>query len=109
MKTRRQFLNESGLLLAAASIARGQSGPAQSPDWCERPMRWFQLAFVEDDPGNYKPDFWLDYFRRIHAEELQCGQASSRAETVEHHPGGSGASNSPAHDGEDRQQDGRHL
>jgi hypothetical protein len=68
MKTRRQFLNESGLLLAAATIAEAQSGPVQSPDWCERPMRWFQLAFVEDDPGNYKPEFWLDYFRRIHAD-----------------------------------------
>ena len=24
-------------------------------------MRWAQLAFVEDDPGNYDPQFWLDY------------------------------------------------
>jgi hypothetical protein len=31
-------------------------------------MRWAQLAFVEDDPGNYDPAFWLDYFRRIHAD-----------------------------------------
>ncbi|MGH7970125.1 MAG: hypothetical protein ACREIC_15500, partial [Limisphaerales bacterium] len=31
-------------------------------------MRWAQLAFVEDDPGNYDPTFWLDYFRRIHAD-----------------------------------------
>jgi hypothetical protein len=31
-------------------------------------MRWFQLAFVEDDPGKYDPAFWLDYFRRIHAD-----------------------------------------
>ncbi|MBV9443859.1 MAG: beta-galactosidase trimerization domain-containing protein [Acidobacteriaceae bacterium] len=31
-------------------------------------MRWAQLAFVEDDPGNYDPNFWLDYFRRVHAD-----------------------------------------
>jgi hypothetical protein len=31
-------------------------------------MRWAQLAFVEDDPGNYDQKFWLDYFRRIHAD-----------------------------------------
>jgi type 1 glutamine amidotransferase len=27
-----------------------------------------QLAFVEDDPGQYDPAFWLDYFRRLHAD-----------------------------------------
>ena len=26
------------------------------------------IAFVEDDPGNYDPQFWLDYFSRIHAD-----------------------------------------
>ncbi len=31
-------------------------------------MRWAQLAFVEDDPGRYDPGFWLDYFKRIHAD-----------------------------------------
>lgn len=31
-------------------------------------MRWAQLAFVEDDPGNYDQAFWLAYFRRIHAD-----------------------------------------
>src|ERR1700760_4000335 len=36
--------------------------------WYGRPMRWAQLAFVEDDPGNYDLAFWLDYFKRIHAD-----------------------------------------
>lgn len=31
-------------------------------------MRWAQVAFTEDDPGNYDPKLWLDYFRRIHAD-----------------------------------------
>jgi hypothetical protein len=36
--------------------------------WFDRSMRWAQLAFVENDPGHYDPDFWLDYFKRIHAD-----------------------------------------
>jgi hypothetical protein len=36
--------------------------------WFNRAMRWAQLAFVENDPGHYDPDFWLDYFRSIHAD-----------------------------------------
>ena len=31
-------------------------------------MRWAQLTLVENDPGHYDPKFWLDYFRRIHAD-----------------------------------------
>ena len=31
-------------------------------------MRWAQLAFTDDDPGNFDPQFWLDYFKRIHAD-----------------------------------------
>jgi hypothetical protein len=31
-------------------------------------MRWAQLSFVEDDPGNYSLDFWLDYFKKVHAD-----------------------------------------
>lgn len=36
--------------------------------WFDRSMRWAQLAFVENDPGHYDPDFWLSYFKRIHAD-----------------------------------------
>ncbi|MEP7365550.1 MAG: beta-galactosidase trimerization domain-containing protein [Acidobacteriota bacterium] len=31
-------------------------------------MRWAQLTLVEDDPGNYDPAFWLDYFKRTHSD-----------------------------------------
>ncbi len=34
----------------------------------DRAMRWAQLAFVENDPANYDPDFWLDYFKRLHVD-----------------------------------------
>ncbi|QPI75162.1 alpha-amylase family protein [Sphingobium sp. Cam5-1] len=43
----------------------GQNG---APDWASEPMRWFQLAFTEDDPGRYDPAFWIEYFQQIHAD-----------------------------------------
>ncbi len=58
---RREFLQVSAA--AFAPVLR-ESGV----EWYDRPMRWAQLAFVEDDPGNYDPAFWLEYFRRIHAD-----------------------------------------
>ncbi len=36
--------------------------------WFDKSMRWAQLAFVENDPGRYDPDFWLDYFKKIRAD-----------------------------------------
>ncbi len=66
MKTnRREWMIETGAL-AALGTAFGQQ--AVSKPWFDRPMRWAQLAFVEDDPGRYDPSFWLDYFKRIHAD-----------------------------------------
>jgi hypothetical protein len=38
------------------------------PAWCDEPMRWAQLTLVENDPGRFDPQFWLDYFARIHAD-----------------------------------------
>ncbi len=49
-------------------MAGGGAAAAENGDWYDRPMRWAQLAFVEDDPGQYDPAFWLDYFKRIHAD-----------------------------------------
>ena len=36
--------------------------------WFNQPMRWGQLTLVENDPGRFDPDFWLSYFKRIHAD-----------------------------------------
>lgn len=55
---RREFL-AAGL---AAATVRAQE------DWFDRPMRWIQIAFVEDDPGRYNLAEWLDYCKRIHAD-----------------------------------------
>src|SRR5262249_54884674 len=48
------------------AAAEAPLGPA--PDWFDRPMRWAQLTLVENDPVRYDPQFWLDYFTRIHAD-----------------------------------------
>ena len=37
-------------------------------NWFDRPMRWAQLTFTEDDPAHIDLDFWLDYFQQIHAD-----------------------------------------
>src|SRR5260370_32244098 len=56
---RRQFLLTPALAAFPAAADEG---------WFDRPMRWAQLTLVENDPGQYDPKFWLDYFRRIHAD-----------------------------------------
>ena len=80
MSSRREFVKGSALATAASmlpanaeksllSIAAAAPQPtAEDRSWYNRPMRWAQLAFVEDDPGNYDQQFWLDYFKRVHAE-----------------------------------------
>src|ERR1700758_4081430 len=62
---RREFIQASAALTTALLSAQT---PQPESGWFDRPMRWAQLAFVEDDPGNYDPSFWLDYFRRVHAD-----------------------------------------
>lgn len=42
--------------------------PAVGSGWFDKPMRWVQLTLVENDPGAFDPQFWLDYFRRLHAD-----------------------------------------
>ena len=64
---RREWMIETAAL-AAAGTAFSQQNPDKG--WFDRPMRWVQLAFVEDDPGRYDPGFWLDYFKRIHADAV---------------------------------------
>src|ERR1700733_10869798 len=80
--SRRTFLGYTAATAATifgpdfGNIARAfQSQP--QPGWYDRPMRWAQISFAEDDPGNYDPQFWLDYFKRlrIDAVTLNAGGA----------------------------------
>ena len=41
-----------------------------APSWVDKPMRWAQLTLVEDDPGKFDPQFWLDYFERTHSDAV---------------------------------------
>lgn len=78
--SRRTFLKQTAAVSAAGLVAAdgqlraallksAESGSAASDGgWYSRPMRWAQLSFVESDPGNYDPEFWLDYFKRVHAD-----------------------------------------
>lgn len=70
---RRAFVRTTSVLGGAyalsgpAALAKAVLPPAATT-WLDGPMRWAQLAFVERDPGQYDPDFWLGYFKRIHAD-----------------------------------------
>ncbi|MFT3933605.1 MAG: beta-galactosidase trimerization domain-containing protein [Chitinophagaceae bacterium] len=72
---RRAFLKQSGLLAGGFTLARPSFAsknfietPTADTPWFGKAMRWAQLAFVETDPGHYDPDFWLAYFKKIHAD-----------------------------------------
>ncbi len=73
---RRDFIKTTGLIggtyalsgpSALVNSAAANTSAPTSAFWLDGPMRWAQLAFVERDPGHYDPDFWLSYFKRIHA------------------------------------------
>jgi hypothetical protein len=65
---RRTFL-QAAALAAAGSSASAPASPLPPDDgWFDRPMRWAQLTLVEDDPGKFDLNFWLDYFRRTHSD-----------------------------------------
>ncbi|MBA4140530.1 MAG: hypothetical protein H0X70_08505, partial [Segetibacter sp.] len=69
---RRHFIKNTSLLTGGLAIAGtstiAKGFAADEAPWFDKAMRWAQLAFVENDPGSYDPDFWLNYFRKIHAD-----------------------------------------
>jgi Hypothetical glycosyl hydrolase 6 len=79
--SRRRFLEAAGAFAALGpptpraidAEAPQPAAPAQWPGaalqgWFDRPMRWVQLTLVENDPGQFDPRFWLDYFKQIRAD-----------------------------------------
>src|SRR3954462_11371501 len=75
--SRRDFLQVTTAAGAVATVGTPlQNAPALQvppiepvrPGWFDTPMRWAQLTLVENDPGQFDPQFWLDYFRRIKAD-----------------------------------------
>ena len=57
------FLAQAGSNIAAAAPL-----PGREAGWFDRPMRWIQLNLTEDDPARMDVGFWLDYFKRVHAD-----------------------------------------
>jgi hypothetical protein len=43
---------------------------AEDNGWFDKPMRWAQLTLVENDPGRYDPEFWLQYFKDTHSDAV---------------------------------------
>jgi hypothetical protein len=75
--SRREFLQSTVIIGAAGSLDLlgdnqiiAQTRPGTTTDWFDRPMRWAQLTLVENDPGQYDLQFWLDYFKRVHADAV---------------------------------------
>jgi hypothetical protein len=78
--SRRNFLKASAVAGAAVTLgklalrtthaAEVLYSNTPGPSWVNRPMRWAQLTLVEDDPGKFDPQFWLDYFRRTHSDAV---------------------------------------
>jgi putative glycosyl hydrolase-like family 6 (GHL6) protein/glycosyl hydrolase family 42 (putative beta-galactosidase) len=62
------FSRTGGRQTQTRAPARAQEADRTAADWFDRPMRWAQLTLVENDPDRYDPQFWLDYFTRIHAD-----------------------------------------
>jgi hypothetical protein len=55
--------------ISGLPIGQASTPPADSfAGWFDGPMRWVQLTLVENDPGRFDPQFWLDYFKRLHAD-----------------------------------------
>src|SRR5205807_5807476 len=69
MVTRREVLQGAAAAAASARLSAAQS-LAVEPGWFDRPMRWAQLNSTEDDAADMDIPFWLDYFKRIHADAL---------------------------------------
>jgi hypothetical protein len=67
MQTRRDFLTTAALAGAATTVDAAPTSTEPDPLF-DRPMRWAQLTLVENDPGTYDLQFWLDYFQRTHSD-----------------------------------------
>ena len=88
---RREFIAAAGIAAAGASGVFSTSSSAAevtAEELFDRPMRWVQLVLVENDPGAYDPGWWLDLFKRIHADAacLSAGGAVAYYPTsIQHH------------------------
>jgi hypothetical protein len=78
-ETRREALKLSaaGLMALAATGEQAFAAPAfpmtgdmAGLPWANNAMRWAQVAFTEEDPPRYDPEFWFARFRNTHVEAV---------------------------------------
>jgi len=62
-----QMASAAGLA-AHARLDAADPGESAGEGWFDKPMRWAQLTLVENDPGRFDPQFWLDFFKRTHSD-----------------------------------------
>src|SRR5690349_12136946 len=75
--SRRDFLKTTAMagtgvvsLSSALPLLARAGSDTPTPAWVERAMRWAQLTLVEDDPGKFDSQFWLNYFQRTHSNAV---------------------------------------
>ena len=83
---RRKFIKTTSMVAGAYIVPESSffsaTGTPEDETWFGRPMRWAQLTLVENDPGRFDPDFWLGYFKRVHAD----GSTLSAGGVVAYYP-----------------------
>lgn len=67
--TRREMMAAAGAATFLPSLASWSVGAvaSQAPAALARATRWIQLALVEKDAATFDLEWWLDFFRRVHA------------------------------------------
>lgn len=61
----------AGAIGIAQDVSRSaMTTPAVPGEWFDKPMRWMQLVLVENDPGAYDSQWWLDLFKRCHVDAV---------------------------------------
>src|SRR6478736_5173631 len=66
------LLGAGGVLALSAidSPVFAMTGDMAGLPWANNAMRWAQVAFTEEDPPSYDPNFWFDLFRKTHVEAV---------------------------------------
>jgi hypothetical protein len=79
METTRRDTLKLAALLAAMPFTGAIAMPLKAPSWTRKAMRWMQVAFTEDNPLNTDTAFWLELFRKGHADGVCLSAGGSIA------------------------------
>ena len=68
--TRRTVMQVAAAAIAAGTLSAEDAFAVPMPglSWANNAMRWAQVAFTEEDPPRYDPNFWFDLFKKTHVE-----------------------------------------